>query len=71
MQLHKKDLSNDYWFYEFRPYLILAFGIVGVLNKQNPHVLIPFLSQACGITLLFLGVSIIKWRREYRRAWKR
>lgn len=60
--------KND-WFYEFKPYLILAIGIIGLglksfLNITGQYESLAFVS---GITLLGMGYYILKLRKEYRK----
>lgn len=67
-----KHISNkDDWFYEFRPYGIIAFGIAGLLSRsllgstaQN-YTIVTFL---CSFALIGLGSFIVSMRKEYRKS---
>lgn len=66
--------KND-WFYEFRPQIILAFGIIGLFSKLlvsygNEPIWFK-VSVACGIFLVVMSLKIMSWRREYRTAYRR
>lgn len=56
------------WFYEFRPYLIVFFGFLGVLTQSQDSSALLHVGQACGVLLLILAYKIMSWRREYRKA---
>jgi hypothetical protein len=64
--------NKDDWFYEFRPLLILCFGIIGLFGQlviPNGSDSLPTrISQACGITLVLIAIKIMDWRRDYRAA---
>jgi len=62
-QYEKKD-----WLYEFRPQIIIFFGLLGLFNFQPP-LFFPLFSQLCGLILLYWGKQIMDWRREYRKFW--
>jgi hypothetical protein len=59
--------KND-WFYEFRPQLILFFGLLGLLSQLfMPSVTLwTYFSQACGLVLIITAFKIYEWRRNYR-----
>ncbi len=60
---HKSD-----WFYEFRPYLILALGLFGVLNYfLAGNMTLLRVSQLSGLVLIFCGIKICQWRYQYRK----
>jgi hypothetical protein len=65
-QQHK----NDDWFYELRPYFIMAIGIFGILGKSfyGPSQVVNLIGFFSCITLLGMGYLVISMRKEYRRS---
>lgn len=55
------------WFYEFRPYIILAFALMGIWSPSTPEGKLLFLSRACAVLLFYMSFQIMYWRHEYRK----
>lgn len=61
--------SKDDWFYEFRPYIIIGIGTVGLLSRSffGSSQALNAIGFICSVILLGLGSIIISWRREHRK----
>jgi len=60
--------SKEDWAYEFRPYIIIGFGFVGVMAAfANSGASMFTLALVSSFFLFFSGHKIISWRKEYRR----
>ncbi len=72
--MNTKHIQNkEDWFYEFRPQIVIAFGILGLFSKvwvPGEPVLMK-LAQACGIVLLVIGIKILDWRKAYRETYRK
>lgn len=61
------------WRYEFKPYIIFAIGLVGIVSaislaySKNWLAVTALVSSA---VLFFSSFKILKWRKEYRRFYK-
>lgn len=56
------------WFYEFRPILILLFGLFGILNQNlASNLTLLRVSELSGLVLIFCGIKICQWRYTYRK----
>jgi hypothetical protein len=60
--------KND-WYYEFKPFFILALGVFGVLSKPIFSLPVHFaiFSFLSTIVLLGAGTYILQARKEYRK----
>ena len=62
--------KEDDWFYEFRPYLTIAIGVVGFMSRQafgNSQEM-NALGFICSLVLVGTGALIITMRKDYRKS---
>jgi hypothetical protein len=69
--VNKHASTNERDFYEIRPFLIIAVGLLGCCNSflvpATP--VLSTLGVVCGIVLLFSAAKIIRWRKDFRNKW--
>ena len=61
--------KND-WFYEWRPYFFIAFGLAGMGTRGllAGHSGLGFLSFVCSLILIGAGAFVISMRKDYRKS---
>lgn len=62
--------KQEDWFYEFRPYVIIAIGAAGLLSRSlfGTSQALNLLGFLCSVVLLATGALIISMRKNYRKS---